>query len=207
MVGTKNVGKTSIFNRYVYDDFTQTQMTLGAYFGLKTCSVNDRAVNLAIWDTAGEEKFDSMTSFYCRNAAAALIVYDITRYETFQKLNHWVQKVRKEADPDCCIIVVGNKFDMVEERPEMRQVQEAEARRYAQSIDAGFMEVSAKSGKNVAMVFSTLASLCLEKMTRAAAASRQQQLQNSQSEGNAQQAGTVDLRNKQKTGEGGGCCK
>eukprot|EP00456_Euglypha_rotunda_P024900 TRINITY_DN2026_c0_g1_i20.p1 TRINITY_DN2026_c0_g1~~TRINITY_DN2026_c0_g1_i20.p1 ORF type:complete len:110 (-),score=17.83 TRINITY_DN2026_c0_g1_i20:11-340(-) len=78
LLGHKNVGKTSLFNRYVYDEWGKTSMTIGAYFGMKQCKVNERSVNLAIWDTAGEEKFDSLTNFYCRNARAALICYDIT---------------------------------------------------------------------------------------------------------------------------------
>lgn len=59
-------GKTSIFNRYVYDEFGNTSMTIGAYFGMKQCKVGDKNCNLAIWDTAGEEKFDSLTNF-CQN--------------------------------------------------------------------------------------------------------------------------------------------
>ena len=75
LLGHKNVGKTSIFNRYVYDEFGRTSMTIGAYFGMKQLTIKEKIVNLAIWDTAGEEKFDSLTSFYCRGAACALVCY------------------------------------------------------------------------------------------------------------------------------------
>ncbi len=75
LLGHKNVGKTSVFNRYVYEEFGKTSMTIGAYFGMKLCKVGDRSCNLAIWDTAGEEKFDSLTNFYCRQARAALVCY------------------------------------------------------------------------------------------------------------------------------------
>jgi small GTP-binding protein len=63
-------GKTSIFNRYVYDEFGKTSMTIGAYFGMKQCKVGDKNCNLAIWDTAGEEKFDSLTNFCQRHSEA-----------------------------------------------------------------------------------------------------------------------------------------
>ena len=139
LLGHKNVGKTAIFNRYVYDEFGRTSMvhytavlsspvrmpaaasssqhllhflpvqTIGAYFGMKQLKVADRMVNLAIWDTAGEEKFDALTSFYCRDAACAVITYDITQYDTFQNLSRWVDKVNNEADKNCSIIIVGNK--------------------------------------------------------------------------------------------------
>lgn len=76
---------------------------------MKTCRLAGRQINLAVWDTAGEEKFDSLTNFYCRNATAALICYDITNNETFTGLERWIQKVKVEADPNCAIVIVGNK--------------------------------------------------------------------------------------------------
>jgi small GTP-binding protein len=162
LLGHKNVGKTSLFNRYVYDEFGKTSMTIGAYFGMKQCKVNDRTCNLAIWDTAGEEKFDSLTNFYCRNARAALVCYDITNYETFQGLQRWVDKVTSEAEKNCACILVGNKLDIVEDNPQLRQVETAEAKRYASSIGALLVEASAKSGKNVNEMFEQLVLKCFE---------------------------------------------
>ena len=98
LLGHKNVGKTCIFNRYVYGQFGRTTMTIGAYFGMKDCQVNNRKVNLAIWDTAGEEKFDSLTNFYCRGAKAALLCYDLTNRQTFIELSRWVTKIKVEAE-------------------------------------------------------------------------------------------------------------
>lgn len=83
--------------------------TFGAYFGIKQVKVETKGVTLAVWDTAGEEKFDSLTSFYCRGARAALIVYDITDYDTFQGLERWMSKIRNQAEPTCAVILVGNK--------------------------------------------------------------------------------------------------
>jgi small GTP-binding protein len=62
-----------------------------------------------VQDTAGEEKFDSLTNFYCRNATAALVCYDITSYETFTNLQRWVDKITLEAEKNCSLILVGNK--------------------------------------------------------------------------------------------------
>jgi small GTP-binding protein len=164
LLGHKNVGKTSLFNRYIYDEYGKTSMTIGAYFGMKQCRVRDRSCNLAIWDTAGEEKFDSLTNFYCRNARAALVCYDITSQETFQKLQRWVDKVTSEAEENCVMIIVGNKLDIVEANPELRQVDTAAAEQYATSVGAQVVEVSAKSGKNVNDIFEKLVSRCFDQL-------------------------------------------
>lgn len=163
LLGHKNVGKTSIFNRYVYDEFGKTSMTIGAYFGMKQCKVGDRNCNLAIWDTAGEEKFDSLTNFYCRNATAALVVYDITNYETFSNLQRWVDKITLEAEKDCAMIIVGNKLDLVESDPSLRRVPLDEAKRYGASVNAMVVEASAKSGDAIAHTFEQVVSLYFER--------------------------------------------
>jgi len=167
LLGNKNVGKTSIFNRYVYGEFGKTAMTIGAYFGMKQCKVNDRTCNLAIWDTAGEEKFDSLTNFYCRNARAALVCYDITQYETFQGLQRWTDKIQLEAEKNCAMILVGNKLDLVDEDPNRREVDIAEAKRYASSLGAVVIEASAKSGKNVNDLFHQVVLTCFERQAAA----------------------------------------
>jgi len=163
LLGHKNVGKTSVFNRYIHDEFGQTTMTIGAYFGMKQCNLPDRSCNLAIWDTAGEEKFDSLTNFYCRNARAALICYDITNYESFQGLGRWVEKIHNEAEPNCAILIIGNKADVVEDREDLRKVSLAEAKRYASSINAHVLEASAKSGKNIREAFEQVVRMCFER--------------------------------------------
>jgi small GTP-binding protein len=162
LLGHKNVGKTSLFNRYLYDEFIKTSMTIGAYFGMKACTVGAATYNLAIWDTAGEEKFDSLTSFYCRKARAALVVYDMSSLESFNSLPRWVEKVRNEAAPNCTIVIVGNKADLVADRPAARQVDAAEARRYAQSIGALLFEASAKTGAGVAEAFQRVVELAIQ---------------------------------------------
>jgi len=153
LLGHKNVGKTSIFNRYVYDEFGKTSMTIGAYFAMKQCRIKDKSYQLAIWDTAGEEKFDSLTNFYCRNAKAAIICYDITSLPTFQNLQRWVDKISVEAEQNCAIVIVGNKLDLVEENPSLRRVDFGDAKRYAKTINAEAFEVCAASGKGVHEVF------------------------------------------------------
>lgn len=128
-------------------------MTIGAYFGMKECKVDGSTVNLAIWDTAGEEKFDSLTNFYCRGARAAVICYDLTNKATFDGLSRWVTKVTTQAHENCAIILVGNKLDIVESDPSLRKVGSAEAASFAQEIGADFIEASAQKPTNVTPAF------------------------------------------------------
>jgi len=198
LLGHKNVGKTSIFNRYVYDEFGKTSMTIGAYFGMKQCKVGDKNCNLAIWDTAGEEKFDSLTNFYCRNATAALVCYDITSYETFANLQRWVDKITLEAEKNCSMILVGNKLDLVEANPSARRVPLDEAKRYGASVNAMVVEASAKSGDSIAHTFEQVVQLYFE---RAEASQRAQQHQQA---GAASKTAKLDGANAD-TGKKG-CC-
>jgi len=148
LLGFKNVGKTSLFNRFVYDQFGDTQMTLGAYFSEKSIKVDNRSTKLAIWDTAGEEKFDSLTNFYCRGSQAALVCYDITNLESFVGLQRWVDKVKEFAE-GCAILLVGTKLDLVEQKKANRQVKLSEAQKFAESVQARVIETSAKLGTNI----------------------------------------------------------
>ncbi|CAL4107460.1 unnamed protein product, partial [Meganyctiphanes norvegica] len=92
-----------------------------------------------IWDTAGQERFRSMAPMYYRGSNAAILVYDITNYNTFTDIYSWVNELRKRVDPDLMLVVVGNKSDLSEQRAVTR----ATAEEYAQSIGASFFETSA----------------------------------------------------------------
>lgn len=165
LLGHKSVGKTSIFNRYIYDDFGKTSMTIGAYFAMKQCKIKEKSYSLAIWDTAGEERFDSLTSFYCRNARAAMICYDITNAASFTGIQKWIEKINSEAEPNCAIIIVGNKADIVEANPAERKVEFAAAKQLAKSINAEILETSALSGENVQKAFTQLVATCLQRQS------------------------------------------
>mmetsp|Transcript_5522 Transcript_5522/g.13442 ORF Transcript_5522/g.13442 Transcript_5522/m.13442 type:complete len:198 (-) Transcript_5522:242-835(-) len=164
LLGHKAVGKTSMFNRYVYDEFGKTAMTIGAYFAMKQCKIGGNKVyNLAIWDTAGEEKFDSLTNFYCRNASAALVCYDITNAASFTGIQKWVDKVKQEADPNCAMLIVGNKLDLVESGEASRRVELAAVQKYASPLGAKVVEVSAKTGHNIEKIFQEVVETALKK--------------------------------------------
>ena len=90
----------------MYGEPMQTRMTMGAYFTKKNFTINDEIYEVAVWDTAGEEKFHSLTKIYTRGAHCAIVMYDITLHSSWQAVNTWID----ELDTDeCQIIIVGNK--------------------------------------------------------------------------------------------------
>ena len=98
ILGDANVGKTSILNRLTRDTFDQNvNATMGAGFKTKDIEYKDplnnasaASMRLAIWDTVGQEKFDSLTKLYFNNTEAALIVYDVTDKQSFERVNKWM---------------------------------------------------------------------------------------------------------------------
>ena len=117
-LGDQNVGKTSIITRFMYDSFdTSYQATIGIDFLCKTMYLDNRTVRLQLWDTAGHDRFRSINRIYYRDAAAALIVYDVTRRDSlYQDADHWLKDVKENAPGHVIIGIVGNKCDMVSKR-------------------------------------------------------------------------------------------
>lgn len=124
-------------------------LTIGVGFGTRFVTVNDQQTKLQIWDTAGQESFRSITRSYYRGAAGALLVYDITRRETFENLSVWLEDARQHANPNTVIMLIGNKSDLEGQR----QVSREEAERFAQEHDLFFLETSAKLADNIEEAF------------------------------------------------------
>lgn len=116
ILGDSGVGKTSILFRYIFDKFDNSNLpTLGASFKSKTIPLpsENSQIKLNLWDTAGQEKFKSLTRMYYQEAEAAIIVYDTTFRESFESAKNWVQDLRENANvPDVLIVLVGNKCDL-----------------------------------------------------------------------------------------------
>lgn len=114
IVGDIAVGKTSLLGRFINGNFNpQHNITVGLQLGDKKITVNNRTVKLQIWDTAGQQQFKSVTRSYYRACAAALVVFDLTRKETFRSVARWVDEVRNNSTKDVILVLVGNKADMV----------------------------------------------------------------------------------------------
>ncbi|KAH7829394.1 Rab2a [Monocercomonoides exilis] len=149
IVGDVAVGKSCLLLQFLERTFVPDHdVTLGVEFGTKAFVLNGQQVKLHIWDTAGLETFRSITRSYYRGAAGALLVYDVTRRQTFEGLHEWVQDLQKYGTPDLVVTVVGNKCD----RPD-RQVSRDEGEMFARENHFNFFECSAKTGENVDEAF------------------------------------------------------
>ena len=105
LLGESGVGKTSIIQRYINNDFNpQISSTGGANFATKTMTFEDnQKIKFEIWDTAGQEKFRSLTKVFYKNASVCVLVYDITRKKSFEELEKfWVEEIRNSLSSDIC---------------------------------------------------------------------------------------------------------
>ncbi|KAI9030814.1 putative rab-2,4,14 [Phycomyces nitens] len=152
IVGDSGVGKSCLLLQFTDKRFySGRELTIGVEFGTKFITVDGKQVKLQIWDTAGQESFRSITQSYYRGAAGALLVYDISRRESFEHIPMWLADVRKHANPHTTIMLIGNKSDL---DPRQRQVTHDEAEKFAKDNDIPlFLETSAKSSDNVEEAF------------------------------------------------------
>ena len=152
LLGDTAVGKTSLCARLVngtFDSFTEP--TIGAAFLTKTVQTGDITHRLEIWDTAGQERYKSLAPMYYRGATAALIVYDVTNEESFQGAKTWVEELRRQGKPNVVIILVGNKYDLLEDHNK-REVDVADYLN-ENSDRIHFYQASCKTGKNINEIF------------------------------------------------------
>ena len=151
IIGDTEVGKSSIMLMFTEQHFQQAHdMTIGVEFGARMCYVEPRVpLKLQIWDTAGQESFHSITRSYYRGAAVALLVYDVTRRETFENVRRWLAETRKNSNDQTVVLLIANKCDLVHQRA----VSEAEGAAFALENGLMFLEASAKTRTNVDEAF------------------------------------------------------
>ena len=139
--------------RYIGGVFLDdSEMTIGVDFYLKVVTIDGIKVKFQVWDTAGAERFRSLTRSYFRCAQGVVFVYDITHKYTFEGLSEWLSMCDEYAPEDMCKVVVGNKCDL-EER---REVSREDGEKCAKKIGASFFETSAKTGEGVDAPFEEL---------------------------------------------------
>ena len=152
LLGDSGVGKSSIALRYTNDSFDDNYIaTNGAAYSNKVVQKYGDTYQLDIWDTAGQERFRSLGKNFYKDAYIVLLVYDITRLESFENLkNIWYQELKENGEQNPIIAIVGNKSDLYEEE---EIVKEEDARNYAKEIGALFNLVSAKNGLGIENLF------------------------------------------------------
>lgn len=154
LLGESAVGKSSLVLRFVKGQFHDYQeSTIGAAFLTQTVCLDDTTVKFEIWDTAGQERYHSLAPMYYRGAQAAIVVYDVTNPDTFNRAKSWVKELQRQASPNIVIALAGNKADLTAKHA----VDFEEARAYAEENALLFMETSAKTAKNVAEIFVSIA--------------------------------------------------
>ena len=152
-IGDPGVGKTCIISRFLKGTFDAEQITtVGASYASKTIKISEtnESLTLDIWDTAGQEKYRSLTRIFFQGAKLAILVYDITRKDSFENLkNVWLKELKDHADKNVVLGVAGNKSDLYEKE----EVSEQEAREFAKSIGAIFCLTSAQSNSGIEELF------------------------------------------------------
>jgi len=154
IIGESFVGKSSLLLRFTDDTFqSETPATIGMDFKTAKLSIDGNTVKLAIWDTAGSERFRSLTPNFYRGAHGAILVYDVTNRTSFEKLDQWLQELEVYSTRSEVVkMLVGNKIDDAANRQVTRQEGEAWARKHRTL----FIESSAKTKEGVRMAFEEL---------------------------------------------------
>ena len=156
LIGSSGVGKSSILQRYIQKVFSDSySCTIGVDFFMKSIDIGDKSIKLQLWDTAGTEKFRSITTGYYRGANAAFVVFDLTSKASFNSLNEWIENYYKYSNPDSekNVVLIGNKSDLVDKR----EVTQEEIEKFAKDNHIIYFETSAKDGKNIDECFHFMA--------------------------------------------------
>lgn len=152
IIGESAVGKSCLLMRFAEDKFTDSFLTtIGIDFKVRHVEINDTKVKLQIWDTAGQEKFRTITKAYYRGAHGILLVFDVTVRESFDQTRMWMNSIKENMTDPVTVVLVGNKCDM------QRMVSTEEGAAMAKEFGVEYFETSAKEGTNVETTFMHLA--------------------------------------------------
>ena len=163
LIGNSCVGKSSIIQRYIQKTFNdEYTCTIGVDFFMKTLDINDNLIKLQLWDTAGTEKFKSITTGYYRGANAAFIVFDLTSRISFDSVSDWIQNYYNYSNPNSekNVVLIGNKSDLKENR----EISDEEINKFAINNNIKYFETSAKNGNNIEECFYYIAEKLMKDM-------------------------------------------
>eukprot|EP01120_Amphizonella_sp_Union-15-10_P005984 TRINITY_DN1850_c0_g2_i1.p1 TRINITY_DN1850_c0_g2~~TRINITY_DN1850_c0_g2_i1.p1 ORF type:complete len:188 (+),score=41.44 TRINITY_DN1850_c0_g2_i1:38-601(+) len=156
IIGDSSVGKSSLLVQYTEGNFTDTFIsTIGVDFKIQTLNMNGQRVRLQIWDTAGQEKFRTITSSYYRGTHGVIVVFDLSNQETFDHVQNWMAEIDKSCGTKVKKLLVGNKSDLE------KTVSEEQIKELIENENIPYIETSAKNCSNVKEAFKKLAEVCL----------------------------------------------
>ena len=158
IIGDTSVGKTALLSKYLKGVFpTSPLATVATEFATKIIQIKEGGyIKAQIWDTAGEEKYKSITYHHYKKSVGGLIVYDITKRSSFDNVKNWYDDLVTLGEKGCVIALVGNKLDLVERNERKREVDKSEAQAYADDNHMLFFETSAYNGNNINDIFEEL---------------------------------------------------
>ena len=152
LLGSEGVGKSSILNRFVYNDFKEeVDSTNGASYAPKTLPVSGgKEMKFDVWDTAGKEKYRTLNRFFMKDALFAIFVYDPFNKDSFDNLEWYISTMKEIGLKNCLYVVAENKTDR---KDRVKEVSEEEGKEYARQNKAIFRAVSAKTGEGIEDLF------------------------------------------------------
>ncbi len=153
VAGKSNVGKTSLVNSLIFEGFTAVTPTIGVNFAQKICYGETGPINLSIWDLSGQERFRCLMPRFCQGATGVALVFDVTEPKSLEVANKWLEFISSwnTSQGNFAVILVGNKIDL-ESTVSQRTIQAFCTRHNI----SDYISCSAKTGKNVQLVFSKL---------------------------------------------------
>lgn len=146
LVGNSGIGKSCLLSRFIDNQYIDKYVfTVGVDFKIKNMTIDNKTCKIQLWDTAGQDKFRTITSSYYRGSHGILLVYDTTDLESFKSLDYWLSELDRCVRSDTIKILVGTKSDLITEK----KVDTNTAYEFAKKHGMEYFEVSSKSGKNV----------------------------------------------------------
>ena len=165
MLGDTCVGKTSFVSKYINKTVPGVhKATIGAAMSSKRCNHNSSSFNLNIWDTAGQERYSSLTTLYYKSSNIAIIMYDITNYDSFIRAQDYIYSVKEKGPDDVVMGLVGNKSDIAKSDPEKRAIPYSTGKSYADTHNILFAETNVFNDNDVKCVFGMLLDLLPERV-------------------------------------------
>jgi small GTP-binding protein len=160
--GDGGVGKTTLLHRYVEGKFSsETKMTIGVEFFLKELMIDDQKVLLQLWDFGGQERFRFLLKSYVIGARGALLMFDLTRAMSLERIPEWVNICRKE-NPNLPILFLGSKADLTDDM----NISKDYIMSYKEDFNLyDYLEVSSKTGQNVESAFESVTREILKSRT------------------------------------------
>ena len=167
-VGDSGVGKTSLIH-YAKNGTreTHTNPTIGAGITQMSTFYNGETINYQLWDTAGQEIYRNIVPIYFKGAVCAIVVFSLTDPKSFESLESWIEQLQQHAEPNCGIIIVGNKADV-----ENQKVSHDQANKWADERNYNIIFASAYTGENVDLIVDYVCSKYVAKATPIAAIPR-----------------------------------